>query len=410
LRRHKAGTVLIALQIALTLAIVCNALFIIRVLFAQIGRPTGIDENHLLMVETTHTGIDSNSTAGKTALDASIKADLVALRHLPDVADAYETNSLPLSNITWALGLRKTADATNGSPTGFFNADEHTLATLGVQLVAGRNFRSDEIGGHDQLGVLQPAVIIVSAQLADSLFPHGDALGKQVYFSSANSPSTIIGIIARLQTASSESSTDDRTWNSTLIPMRLVDPTRYYVVRARPGQLAAAMRSVPAALYAQDPQRVIPDGVGGDDIGVRSFAQIRHEAYQSTRTLALLMGAISIILLAVTGAGIAGLSSFWVGQRRRQIGVRRALGATRRDIVGYFLAENAFISSAGLTVGVALSFAFNELLMKQYELTRLSPTYVLIGVAIVWVLSQGAALAPALKAAQIAPVEAIRSS
>ena len=280
LRRHKAGTILIALQIALTLAIVCNALFIIRAQFEQMGRPTGLDEHNLLLVATTHTGIDSNTGAGKATLDASIKADLIALRHLPDVVDAYETNSLPLSGITWTLGLRRTISASNGSPTAFFNADEHALVTLGVRLVSGRNFRSDEIGGHDQLGVLQPPVIIVSRQLADSLFPHGDALGKRVYFTSSNSPSTIIGIVARLQTASSESSSDSGAWNSTLIPMRLVDSSRYYVVRAKPGRLAAAMQSVPTALYAQDPQRVIPDGTGGDDIGVRNFAQIRAEAYQ----------------------------------------------------------------------------------------------------------------------------------
>ena len=112
------------------------------------------------------------------------------------------------------------------------------------------------------------------------------------------------------------------------------------------------------------------------------------------RTLAILMGVISSILLAVTGGGIAGLSSFWVGQRRRQIGVRRALGATRRDIVRYFLIENALISVAGVIVGILLAFEFNGWLMGQFELTWLSPVYVLVGVVMLLLLSQGAALAP----------------
>ncbi len=410
LRRHKTGTILIALQIALTLAIVCNALFIIRTQFEQMGRPTGLDEHHLLMVATIQSDINSSTDAGKATLDASIKADLTALRQLPDVVDAYETRSIPLSGGLWGLGIRMTPSGSYGSHTTYFHADEHTLATLGLRLVAGRNFRSDEIGEDDDFGVLQPAVIIVSKHLADNLFPHGDALGKPVYFTSATKPSTIVGIVERMQTSSTYRGTDNRTWDSTLVPMRLVTPSHYYVVRTKPGRLAAAMQSVAAALYAQDPQRVIPDGTEGDEMGVRSFTQIRAEAYQGDRTLAMLMGIISIILLAVTGCGIAGLSSFWVGQRRRHIGVRRALGATRRDIVSYFLVENALISAAGVIVGILLAFEFNSWMMGQFELTRLSPVYVLIGVVMLLLLSQGAALAPALRAARIAPAEAMRSS
>lgn len=409
LRRHKTGTTLIALQIALTLAIVCNALFIIRTQFEQMGRPTGLDEQNLLMVATTQSGIDGSTDAGKSTLDASIKADLTALRQLPDVVDAYETNSLPLSGGPSGLGIGMRPSGPYGSHTTYFHADEHTLKTSGLRLVAGRNFRSDEIGEDDNFGVLQPAVIIVSRHLADNLFPRGDALGKPVYFTSATKPSTIVGILERMQTSSTYGGTDDRTWNTTLMPMRLVTPSRSYVVRTRSGRLAAAMQNVPAALYAQDPQRVIPDGAGGDEAGVRSFAQIRAQAYQGDRTLAMLMGVISIILLAVTGCGIAGLSSFWVGQRRRQIGVRRALGATRRDIVRYFLVENALISAAGVIVGIVVAFAFNRWLLGEFELTRLSPVYVLIGVVMLVLLSQAAALAPALRAARITPVDAIRS-
>ncbi|HEY8670388.1 MAG TPA: hypothetical protein VIL63_06095, partial [Terriglobales bacterium] len=126
LRRHKTGTILIALQIALTLAIVCNALFIIRTQFEQMGRPTGLDEHHLLMVATIQSDINSSTDAGKATLDASIKADLTALRQLPDVVDAYETRSIPLSGGLWGLGIRMTPSGSYGSHTTYFHADEHT--------------------------------------------------------------------------------------------------------------------------------------------------------------------------------------------------------------------------------------------------------------------------------------------
>jgi len=409
LRRHKAGAVLITLQIALTLAIVCNCLFLISDKIEKISRPSGLNESDLLMVTTTHTGMNADTAAGQAKLEASIAGDLSALRHLPDVADAYETNSLPLSNNNWALHLRLAPDARDGPGTSFFESDAHTLATLGVRLVAGRNFRDDEVTGRSGLGALEPVVIIVTKHLADQLFPHGDALGKQVYFSSTTVPSTIIGIMARMQTSHAESVLPDRTWNSTLVPIRLVDSSRYYVVRSRPGHLAAAMKSVPAALYAQDPQRVIPDGAD-ENAGVRSFAQIREQAYQSDRTLAVSMGWISAILLVVTAVGIVGLSSFWVGQRRRQIGIRRALGATRGNILGYFHLENLVISVVGVVIGTALAIGMNLWMVTQFQMDHLPVPYVVAGAVILLLLGQGAVWAPALRASKVSPVEATRSA
>jgi putative ABC transport system permease protein len=409
LRRHKAGTVLITLQIALTLAIVCNSLFLISGRIEKIGRPSGLNESDLIMVATTHAGMKASSTADKARLAAAIEGDLTALRQLPDVRDAYETNSLSLSNITWTLHLRRKPEDKEGPSMAFFDADSHTLSTLGVHLIAGRNFRDAEVIGREALGVLEPSVIIVTRHLADELFPQGDALGKQVYFSSTTVPSTIVGIIDRMQTGHAQSVLPSRAWNSTLMPSHLVDSSRYYVVRSKPGRLEAAMKSVPAALYAQDLQRVIPDGKG-EEAGVRSFAQIREQAYQSDRVLAVLMGVISLILLVVTAAGIVGLSSFWVGQRRRQIGVRRALGATRGDILSYFHIENLVISTAGVVIGAALAIGMNLWIVTQFEMDRLPLIYVVIGVVALLLLGQCAVWAPALRASRVSPVEATRSA
>lgn len=409
LRRHKAGTVLIALQIGLTLAVVCNALFIIGGRIAKVDRPSGLDERDLLFVSTSHSGLNADTAAGRAALEAAIQGDLTALRQVPEVQDAYETNSLSLSNINWQLGLKLSPDARSGTPGAFFFADDHTLATLGVQLVAGRNFKASEIGEHNLLGRLEPAVIIITQHMAHSLFPKGNALGKQVYFGGgATKPSTIIGIVRRLQTGDSQSERDSFTWNSILVPMHMLEPARYYVVRTKPGRLDAAMQSVPAALYAQDPLRVIPDGTGAD-AGVRSFTQMRAQAYRGDIAMAQLMGAICVVLLAVTAAGIVGLSSFWVGQRRKQIGVRRALGATRADILGYFHTENLLISTVGVLVGVMLAIGLNLWMVTRFEMSHLPVSYVLAGAVVLLLLGQGAVLAPALRASRVSPVEATRS-
>nr|WP_239537853.1 FtsX-like permease family protein [Dyella mobilis] len=409
MRKHKTGTVLIVLQIALTLAIVCNALFVVTQRLERIHRVTGIDEADILFVSTSHAGLSADTDSGKARIDADIQGDLQTLRKLPDVADAYESEMLPLSNDNWTLGLKRSRDDRRGAPGAMVYADDHAISTLGIKLIAGRNFQPDEIAQHTLLGMLEPSVVIITKHMADELFPNGDALGKQVYMvGGATKPSTIIGIVDRLESAASQTDSDNLSWNSMLLPYRMTESQRYYVVRAKPGRLEAAMKSVPAALYAQDPQRVIPDGQG-DKAGVRTFAQIREEAYKSDVGLAQLMVAISITLLAVTAAGIVGLSSFWVGQRRKQIGVRRALGATRHSILYYFLTENALISTCGVVLGAALAIGFNLWMVTQFEMHRLPMPYVVSGVVLLLILGQAAVLGPALSASSVPPIEATRS-
>jgi putative ABC transport system permease protein len=125
--------------------------------------------------------------------------------------------------------------------------------------------------------------------------------------------------------------------------------------------------------------------------------------------MAILMGVVCLVLLAITAAGIVGLTSFWVGQRRKQIGVRRALGAKRSDILSYFMTENLLIGIAGVVVGALLAIGMNLWLVTQFEMARLSLTYVAAGVIVLLLLGQGAVLAPAMRAARVPPVEATRS-
>jgi len=111
----------------------------------------------------------------------------------------------------------------------------------------------------------------------------------------------------------------------------------------------------------------------------------------------------------VTALGIVGLASFWVAQRRKQIGIRRALGATRADILRYFQIENFLIVTFGIVLGIVLAVGINLSLMKLFEVPRLPYWYLPIGALVLWLLGQLAVLAPALRAAAVPPVVATRS-
>ena len=127
----------------------------------------------------------------------------------------------------------------------------------------------------------------------------------------------------------------------------------------------------------------------------------RERAYGTDRSVALLMSILSGLLLLATAGGIVGLSSFWVRQRRRQIGIRRSLGATTGDILRYFHAENFLIVGAGIALGVVLAILANLGLMKVFFPLPHMPLYVpLLGALLLWLLGQLAVWGPARHAAR----------
>ena len=410
LKKHKAGVTLITLQIALTLAIVCNAVFIIGQRIDRIERPSGINENNLFLITQSWVGAPSgDDQASVDKLDAMQQTDIATLRNLPDVESAIAINTLPLLNSTWSGGIGLKPDQQSSTAqAAFYFGTEEMIPALGLKLVGGRNFTRSDVNHMGFRGHNRPPIVIVTKALADKLFPKGDALGKTIYVD-RDAPSTIIGIVERMQVPSPDSWANDWFWNSVLIPTRLDAGFARYAVRAKPGRLDAAMREAPKALFASNPMRVIETGSDFDETSVHSFADIRAYAYRADRGMAILMGVICLILLCVTAAGIVGLTSFWVGQRRKQIGIRRALGATRNDILRYFQTENLLIAGAGVVLGAILAVGLNLWMMKQFAMDRMSLLYVLVGIVALMLLGQGAVFAPARRASRVSPVEATRS-
>ncbi len=409
LRKHKAGAVLIALQIALTLAIVCNAIFIIGQRVERVNRPTGLDENNLMLVSQQFVGAPNGIDAASiTALDNLMQQDLAALRQIPGVEAVTPTNSLPLLQSSWNTAISATPaiesqDKASFEFTTLYFVDAHGIDVLGAKLVAGRDFRPSEVTHGPARATVAPAVIIITKALARKLFDDGKALGKTVYLNGESSPSTVIGVLDQLQTSGLSSFADGFAYNSVLIPQRMDNAFTRYAVRTRPGQLDAVMQAVRPAMFEANPMRVLNNNA------MRSFAQIRADSYKGDIGMAILMGLICLILIAVTAAGIVGLTSFWVGQRRKQIGVRRALGARKADILHYFQLENLLIAGGGCVTGIVLAVGLNLLLMQHMAMARLPILIVLLGVALVLLLGQAAVFVPARRAANVPPVVATRS-
>jgi putative ABC transport system permease protein len=176
-----------------------------------------------------------------------------------------------------------------------------------------------------------------------------------------------------------------------------------YLLRANPQNLPRVLRDARAAMVTIAPDAVV------DTLASQTLSDLRQDYFRQDRAMAgMLVGVIAALLL-VTALGIVGLASFWVAQRRKQIGIRRAIGATRADILHYFQTENFLIVTGGIVLGMAMAYALNLMLMTHYELPRLPLYYLPIGALVLWGLGQLAVLGPALRAAAVPPVVATRS-
>src|ERR1700735_5086539 len=162
LRRHKAATTLIVLQIALTLAVVSNALFIVQTRIVHLSRPTGVDEAHLFVIKNEWVGkLDT------AQVDAQMRADLATLRNLPGVRDAFASEAYPLGGgWGWLESIKWQPEKQRHQLAVIYFADEHALATFGITLIAGRHFHADEIGRIGLYDTAVPAVVIITRDLA----------------------------------------------------------------------------------------------------------------------------------------------------------------------------------------------------------------------------------------------------
>lgn len=393
LMRNRLGALLIAVQIALTLAIVTNAAFIIQQRSADIARPTGLDEPNTGLFITT---------LFDTKLDQMqiMRDDLEALRAIPGVVSAVATNSVPASGSGWGenLFVDPAQPSNEGIEFGKFMVDEQGLETFGLELVAGRNLAPEDMVRLSLQEQGLPRVMLVSQAFADALFPDGDALGQTVFDEpGGKQPIRIVGIYDRMQNAWPSSDKVDQTG---LVPIYMLFGGAMYVLRAEPGQLPRVMSEAEDYL-SQNRSRIIDHA--------RTFEEQKRRTYSGDIAMVRLLTAVIAVLGGVTGLGIVGLAWFSVTQRRKQIGTRRALGATRADVMRYFMVEIGLVCTVGLALGAVGAITLNWLLDTQYEVGRLPLWYLPAGMLALWLLGQLAVLLPARRAANIPPALATRS-
>lgn len=397
LRRHKTAAALIVAEIALTSAIVCNALHLIGVRLDVLGLESGLAEQELVVLSVR------GATLAPGADETTLR-DLQALRELPGVKAATIVSQFPYGGNNSYSGVGQNPERTVERFTANnYNGGEQMLQAMGLRLVEGRDFLPEEVQPQSTLSTgAEPVVpqVIVNRTMARQLAPEGSALGKTFYVY-GKTPSRVIGVVEPLvQSNPGRARFDGNEGHAMVFPLRPSYRNGNYLVRTAPAQRDAVLKAATAALEKIDPTRIVT--------AAKTFEEYRREYYAQDRSMAWLLGGVCVALLVVTAAGIVGLASFWVEQRTRMIGTRRALGATAGQILAYFRLENAVLTVAGIALGFVLAWGLSLTLMKLYELPRLPFAYLPAGAAVLLALGQLAVWAPARRAARLPPVAALR--
>lgn len=392
--RNKVGAILIAIQIAVTMTIIVNAIFIINERSELMGRASGVDEANSFYLTSTGFATDFNA---KTV----VQEDLNTIRQTPGVKDAVQINAIPISGGGWSMSLQvEPGEGKDDQSAAIYMVDEHGLEALDVELLAGDNFLPTDVRWREPSDSKWASTAIITQALAEALFPDipfQQVVGKTIYISEVQ-PILVKGVIDKLQAPWVGWSSLEQA----MLAPELMNftSTRYYI-RTEPGMRDKLMPQIEDTLASGNKNRIIRN--------MNSVEETRERSYRQHSAMIKILTTVMVILTIVTGLGIVGLASFSVSRRKKQIGTRRALGASQTDIVRYFLIENFMITSVGVLLGAAMTVGLNIILVNNFEMDTIDWTYIPVGMIVLWLVGLFAAFGPAKKAASIAPAIATRT-
>jgi putative ABC transport system permease protein len=385
---------MLVMQIALTLAVISNGLFIVSQRLETLQRQTGIDETNTFVL--TSSGFTESFNPQN-----SIQKDLTELRQMPNIVNAVSTYSFPYSGSgDWEEIQIAAGSDQRKIPAASYKLDEHGLDALGVVLIAGENFNASDVIWQNENNKTFPNEVIITKSVAMDLFNTShwtSVIGKTIYINTTHS-AVVKGVIAKLH---APWDAVGKIENSIIYPRVVTHNSARYFIRSKPKTLQATIAEVEQHLAKSNQQRMIRK--------VESIQSIKKQVYGPDIAAITILLIVILALSIIAAMGIAGMASFNVLKRNKQIGIRRALGATKSDILAHFVAENIMQTSCGVLLGTLFAFALNIVLVSQYALPKLPLSFIVLGIVCLYVLGIIAILKPAIQATNISPALATRS-
>jgi putative ABC transport system permease protein len=390
MKHNRMRFALIIVEIAITLAIVTNAVNMILDERQKMLRQSGFDDENLISISYQPFAPEFRE---ESFVESLVQTDMRAIRSIPGVKAVTATYFMPWQG-GGSSGTWKTEGYNDKFQAQLYAGRGQLFDTLGVKIAQGRGFVENDTPAEQNVPT---RVTVISRALAKKLWGDANPIGRVITNGEGGTPRTVIGVIDEFY--------NPYAWN--IGEFVLFTPGRAYdsggatfLLRTEPGAVKSVVAQLEPKLLAIN---------GGRVFRMRTIAEQKDNFFSAGKVVITAMTGIIIVLIFITGLGIVGITSLAVSERTRQIGTRRALGATRADILKHFLAENWIVTSAGLTLGVLATYALNFALVSK--LTDVKMPWYLVGVGIVmlWAIGIIATLPPALRAATVSPAIATRS-
>lgn len=385
------GTMVVA-QIALSLVLLVGAGLLMRTFVALLNTETGMATERVLTMRLGDPG--ERYESNEIAINSLYAPILERVRSLPGVGNAGMINLLPLED--WGnsggfeiVGSEYVSEAESPyaeirvvSP-GYFEA-------MGIPLLRGRDFSA-----RDNLDV--PPAALVNQALADRYFPGEDPVGRQIQ--RGEERITILGVVGSVRQARVESQPLPELYipNAQLVSTR--DMSLVVNAGAEPMALAPAVRS---AIRETAPQQVVFD--------VRPMQNVVSESFSNRRLVLWLIGAFAAVAMTLAVTGIYGVIAYSVAQRKREFGIRLALGADQNQVSRLVVSQGARLAGIGIAIGLPSAYLLTRLLSSiLYGVGAADMlTYAVVAV-LLGSVAVAASYIPARRAARVSPVEAFRT-
>jgi len=386
--------VLVVAEVALACVLLVGAAFMMKSLLAVLNVDPGFRADHLLTMKFS---MPASRYASGAQIAAFCQQTLEKVSAIPGVKSASFSDGLPLTRLRMTRfavegqpppepGKEPTADMRGIFAPAYFD-------TVGIRLVAGRNFTAEELASK------QP-VMVINQALAKKLWPNEDAVGqhlRSVPSKADTAPvvSTVIGIVADTHQISLESAARPE------ITKPMVDYTQLTLAVRGNAEPESLIASVKSQIWAVDKNLPVFD--------VRTMERVLEEDRSQRRFQSFVMAVFAGLALVLASIGLFGVLSSLVSQRTHEIGIRMALGAQTKDVLGLVLGEGFRMVMLGIVIGVAAGVALSRYLSSLFfgvspanPSTYLEVALLMIGIALV------ACLLPAWRAIRVNPMVALR--
>jgi putative ABC transport system permease protein len=394
-QRHLARSGLVLAEVSISLVLLVGAGLLFRSLMTLVDLPMGFTTSRMLTMNVAPAGENYRSSGAFVAYWQRVVERVSAI---PGVESVALTGRLPMGG-----GMSLTAYQPDNQPdmpanrrplTHLVDAGPRYFSTMGIPILRGREFTDED-------AVVDPRAIVINEALARRDYPNEDPVGHRYSFGQNEKGEPrwveIVGVVGDVR----QYRADEEPVPMTYVPFTAVPSRAQNLMIKTAGDPMRVARAVRAALQSVDPSLpVSPPRTLNEVIGA-SLAQRRFNM-----TLLVVFAGIA---LALAIAGIYGTVSYAVAQRTQEIGIRVALGATSREILGLVLFGALKPVIGGLAIGLVAAFGLTRLLEGLvYGVSTTDPLTFVSLPALLGVVALLAGLMPALRATRVDPLDALR--